>query len=182
MLVEVASSGKSTVVISDLSGVLFSGTGTTSNSGTLSATINGTGGSVNVAGDFAAGATKTLDAHLTGSIADDVSANQLDSSGFPLAGTYTGTYGGDDAGTFQITISPTGGVTGTVHTPGGDTGVHGSVNLTGSVSFDASGSAGTAAWSGSFFFVPNSPVVHGGGTWTDQGDSASGQWTVPASG
>jgi hypothetical protein len=67
-----------------------------------------------------------------------------------LAGTYQGMYGGDEIGTWTVTIDGSGNITGSGYstTYQFTFGVTGSVNANGSMSLSASGSAGSATFNG----------------------------------
>jgi hypothetical protein len=69
-----------------------------------------------------------------------------------FAGVYTGTYtyGGNVVGTFSVTISASGAITGTVHSniDGSNVAVIGTTGASGAISMATSGSAGDAAFGG----------------------------------
>jgi len=178
LLVVVQPNGNTSIVISDSTGVLNKGNGTTTSTGHLSGTATGSQ-DVNVTGTFTPGPTaNTLSAQLSGGLTDTVSASQIANANVPpIVGTFTGTYSGDESGTFTIQIHSDGTVTGTVQSPSAGTiTVSGTVNLAGAVTFNGSGSAGTASWTGSFFFVPNQSLAQGSGTWSNPSSSMSGTW------
>jgi hypothetical protein len=94
-----------------------------------------------------------------------------------FSGTYTGTYGGAETGTFDVTIDAAGSVTGTTFAPslGQGFAVTGQVNASGGVALTASGTAGSAQFSGTvtaagaisgiWNFIPS---TLGGGTFIGQ--------------
>jgi hypothetical protein len=180
MLVTIAKNGNTTFVISDSTGVLFSGTGTTTPTGHVTGTATGvapTVGSVTIVGDLTSGTPPTMSLTLTGALADPVNLVQIQPQGItPLVGNYNGSYAGNESGTFTMTVASDGSVTGTVTQGSVTFPLQGSVAVSGLVNFAGSGSAGSATWTGTFFFVPGSSVTQGIGTWKNA--SETGTWAA----
>ncbi len=180
LLVTIAKNGDTTFVISDVSGVLYSGTGTTTPTGHVTGMASGvapTVGTVTIVGDLTAGNPPTMAVTLTGALTDSVSLVQLVPQGIsPLVGNFNGSYFGDSTGTFTLSIDTSGHVTGNVIAGPSQIAITGSVNVSGTVNFQGSGSAGSATWTGTFFFVPGSSVAQGTGTWMN--GSQKGTWSA----
>lgn len=180
MLVTIAKNGSTTFVISDSTGVLFTGTGTTTPTGHF--TGNGSGvaptvGTVTIVGDLTAGTPDTMAVTITGALTDSVSLAQVEPQGItPLLGTFNGSYFGSATGTFTMIVAADGTVTGQAIAGPTTISIKGSVSVSGTVNFAGSGSAGAATWTGTFFFVPGSSVAQGSGTWKN--GSQSGTWTA----
>lgn len=178
MLVTIAKNGNTTFVISDATGVLYSGTGTTTPTGHATGIATGvapTVGTVTIVGDLTAGNPPTMSVTLTGALTSSVGLVQVAAQGItPLVGNYNGSYFGGATGTFTLAIASNGTVTGTVTQNSVSIPVNGSVAVSGGVNFAGSGSVGSATWTGTFFFVPGSSVAQGSGTWKN--GPLSGTW------
>lgn len=183
MLVTIAKNGNTTFVISDATGVLYSGTGTTTPTGHVTGTASGvapTVGSVTIVGDLTSGTPPTMSLTLTGALTDPVGLIQIQPQGVtPLVGNYNGSYFGGATGTFTLAIASDGSVTGNVVAGQTNIPVTGSVAVSGGVNFSGSGSAGSATWTGTFFFVPGSSVAQGSGTWVN--GPLTGTWAASQS-
>ena len=83
-----------------------------------------------------------------------------------FAGTYVGTFSGDDSGTFQIVITAGGAISGTGTSPEGTFGVSGAVDLDGKLVFSTGGSTSTGAvFNGAI--VVSGAIATIGGTWSN---------------
>lgn len=91
-----------------------------------------------------------------------------------FAGVYSGTYGGAEVGTFNVTINSAGLVSGTgfSQTYNLTVAVRGQISANGSVALTATGSAGSATYSGS---INSAGVISG--TWVYAGGSTGGTFT-----
>jgi len=180
MLVTIAKNGNTTFVISDASGVLYSGTGTTTPTGHVTGTAGGvapTVGTVTIVGDLTAGNPPTMSVTLAGALTDSINLVQVQPQGIsPLVGTFNGSYFGDSSGTFTLSIDSSGKVTGNVVAGPTNIPIVGNVDVSGTVNFQGSGSAGSATWTGTFFFVPGSSLAQGIGTWMN--GSQKGTWSA----
>lgn len=180
MLVSIDKNGTTAFVISDATGVLFSGSGTTTPTGHVTGTGTGvapTVGTVTIVGDITAGNPPTMSLTLTGALTDSVTLVQVQPQGItPLVGHYNGSYFGDSQGTFTMDVASNGTVTGTVTQGSVTFQLQGLVAVSGAVNFAGAGSAGSATWTGTFFFVPGSSVAQGSGTWKN--GSQTGTWTA----
>jgi len=180
MLVSIDKNGTTAFVISDATGVLFSGSGTTTPTGHVTGTGTGvapTVGTVTIVGDITAGNPPTMSLTLTGALTDSVSLVQVQPQGItPLVGHFNGSYFGDEEGTFTMDVSNDGSVTGTVTQGHVTFQLQGLVAVSGTVDFAGAGSAGGATWTGTFFFVPGSSVAQGKGTWKN--GSETGTWAA----
>jgi hypothetical protein len=179
MLVTIANNGSTTFVISDATGVLYSGTGTTTPTGHVTGTATGvapTVGTVTIVGDLS-GTPPSMAVTTTGALTDSISLVQVATGGVSaLAGNMNGSYFGSETGTFTMAIASDGAVTGTVNVGATTIPIHGSVTVSGAVNFTGTGTVGTTQWTGSFFFVPGSPLVQGIGTWVN--GSEHGTWSA----
>ena len=96
----------------------------------------------------------------------------------PFQGSLQGTYSGNcSIGTFSITIDANGNVTGSYTEAESPTpvSVRGTVNISGN--FSAWGLAGDAYWTGTFALVQGS--LTGSGSWNVSGTSCAGTWSGP---
>lgn len=91
-----------------------------------------------------------------------------------FAGVYSGTFSGAEVGTFNVTIDSAGLVSGTgfSQTYNLTVGVRGQISANGSVALTATGSAGSATYSGS---IDSAGVISG--TWVYVGGSTGGTFT-----
>lgn len=112
--------------------------------------------------------TSTLTATVTSTTTGVVGTSSVPSGSTSTSGTasfagiYSGTYGGAETGTFNVSVGPTGLVTGTnfSQTYSQTFAVNGQVAANGSVSLTASGNAGSAKFSGA---INSAGLVNG--TW-----------------
>lgn len=177
LLIVVGNNGDTTVVISDDFGVLYSGTGTTTDQGDLNATLalRGLSGTVTVSGTFD-GFSDTVDVDLSGGLNDSVTASKFASANeSPVAGSFSGSYTGDEDGTFEAFVSFNGNVSGTVHSPfDGNVSLSGHVNEDGTITFTAPGLETGATFDGDIFIVPGQSQLAATGSWDT--NSLSGTW------
>ena len=90
-----------------------------------------------------------------------------------FAGTYVGTFSGDDSGSFQVVITAGGAISGTGTIPEGTFGVSGAVDLDGNVVFSTGGSTTTGAmFKGSIVVSGASATI--GGTWSNAESNEKG--------
>ena len=181
MLVVVADNGITHVEITDSTGILFFGAGTTTNSGALTATLAAPSPStatVDVAGTFATAGATTLATTLSGALTDSVELTRLATAQeTPFAHFFSGNYTGARTGSLAGSVSSSGAVSGTAFVNTNVVPISGGVNLAaGTVGFTATGSTGTVKWQGAFFFVPGDTRVHGAGSWSEP-NVGTGTWT-----
>lgn len=130
--------------------------GTTAASGSCALTPTSAGAPASFKLDYAGNAkyspsTKTIQATVKGPL---------------FAGNYTGTFGGDSSGTFQITITPGGAISGSGTSAEGTFGVSGAVDINGKLTFSTGGSTSTGAvFSGAIVVSGATATI--AGTWAN---------------
>jgi hypothetical protein len=179
----VAANGSVEVCITDSSGGVFTGTGTVSPEGALSATATNaeTGQSLTVTGQFVGqGDTATASGSISGSFSVSWTAQQIaPPGGNAFAGSYSGTYWGDISGTWTGTVQSNGSVTAQATEPGEDpVPLTGTVSPAGAGTMEASGSGPDGewliTWSGTFRMEPGGPACSG--DW-ESTSGESGGWS-----
>ena len=161
------------------SDVLFAGTGTlVGNNLVISMqSVNGGGGTVLAQGSVLPGDPPTIAITLSGAISANVSATEFAGADVVLsAGTYNGTLEDGDTGTFTITVTDSGDVTGTVNSSlnGDNLPVEGSTDLKGEIHFHYHVAGGDGTFEGYLFMPVNTTEFVGEGDW-DFGE-VGGDW------
>jgi fibronectin-binding autotransporter adhesin len=178
LLLVVGTNGATNIVVSDVTGVLFSGTGTTTPGGVLTGTATGTGGTDTFNGTFAAGSPPTYSINITGAMTAGFDGFRFESAGVsPLAGTFTGSFTGSSTATLTGTVTSAGVITGTASGGGENAPFSGTVSALGVTNFTVVAPGVTGTFTGNIYFVPGSTLAHASGTWTAP-PSLSGTWTA----
>lgn len=177
LLIAISNDGTTEAVVSDETGVLVQGKGTTDTQGNIAVSMTGTPGNTNLTGAFtrAPDGQVTLDGGISGTVPITQTGNGSISS---FAGKYKFQFVGSSTGTVNITVSETGKVykrVGTQLTQIGTVSKGGSVTFTGESLLPPP--ANTIQATGTLFLTANS--TGGSGTWKDTANqSIQGTWTA----
>jgi len=180
--IAVAADGAASIVITDSSVGVLTGTGTVSDTGGLTATAQQQGDSLSVglSGQFAnQGGTIACSGSMTGSISVAWTAQKIADVGVnAFAGNWSGTYWGTEGGTWQAVIQTDGSVSATAQSPSvGTFALTGTVAPAGSAALQGSGSGVggpfTITWEGTFYMQAGNAV--GSGTWLST-SGYNGNW------
>ncbi len=185
VLVVLQTDGSAQVVIANTSGILASGTGTVSGN-TLNVTASGSAGNIQVSTSWSA-SNKAV-SQVTGAATDsNVSQTLIANAGqSPYQGFYNVAFTGSEGGTANMTITATGGLSGSGKTNSGQAASFtGASQLTGLISFmgtiKVTGSTLTSNFTGSLYVVhvytTVGASVMGSGEWSSEG-GGSGTWTA----
>ncbi len=179
VVVEIGSGGVTNAVVSDSTGVLVSGAGTTTTDGTVSVSMTGTAGATALSGSFTRGrAPSGLSLDLSGGInANGVNANSTGNVSV-YKGKYKFQFTGSSSGDLLVTISNDGTVYKRVGTSLTQVG---KVTPTGAISFSGTDlvtpSNTNTVWTGQLFVTPTSSG--GSGTYVGKSDSSfAGSWNA----
>lgn len=177
LLIAISNDGSTEAVVSDDSGVLVQGLGTTDSEGNILVTMTGTAGDTTLTGAFtrAPDGQVTLDGGMSGTVPITKTGNGSVSS---FAGKYKFQFIGSSTGTINVTISESGKVykrVGTELTQIGTVSKGGAVTFTGESLLPPP--ANTVQATGTIFLTSNSSG--GSGTWRDASNqSTQGTWTA----
>jgi hypothetical protein len=175
LLVVVGRNNSTTVVLADSSGVLYTGTGTTTHGGDFTATATNEAGNATVSMTGTA-ADNFIDVFMTGAVSNGVRVVRFISTANPFAVSFSGDYSGSESGSFDLTVNTDGDITGTIHRPGGDIPITGSINKFGELMLSTTIDGVTVTWTGHFFFNQFGSLS-GKGDWSISPDLA-GSWTA----
>ncbi len=177
IVVSIGTGGVTNAVVSDSTGVLASGVGTTTTDGLVSVAMSGSAGSTSLTGGFGR-AQSGLNLNLAGGI----NANGVNAPPTGNVSVYKGKYkfqfGGSSSGELLVTIS----TDGTVYKRVGNTQTQvGKVTATGTITFGGTDlltpSTTDTNWSGQLFVTPDS--AGGSGTYVGKTDTSfSGTWNA----
>jgi hypothetical protein len=179
VVVSIGASGTTEAVVSDSTGVLVEGTGTTNDNGDVSVSMTGTAGATSLTGAFGRGRAQTgLNINMSGGInASGVNAPSTGNVSV-YKGKYKFQFTGSSSGDLLVTISNDG----TVYKRVGSTLTQvGKVTATGTITFGGTDlvtpSTTNTNWSGYLFLTPDSSG--GSGTYVGKTDATfAGTWNA----
>lgn len=154
----------------------FSGPIQVSSEGALIGTLSNGGQTITLQGTFTLGPPASFSGTISGAVNATVTADYVDNGDSNVfAGPYSGTFAGDDSGTWQFTVGSDGHISGTATDGVYNYNFTGSVSGTGDSTITGSGSGGGATFTYTGTFYPDVSGFACTGTWESNND-LSGTW------